>query len=136
MRKRFKLLAVLMMMTIGFTLTGCSTYTSHGNGTMLVEHNDSDDAYFNFSTFDGTKVLKIKASSGDKMKYTGALDKGNVTVYYDNGGGKKELFTIGGGENVENLFVEEVVWIRLLFQIEFDGLVFAICLPSAREGYT
>ena len=42
----------------------------------------------------------------------------------------------GGGENVENLFVEEVVWIRLLFQIEFDGLVFAIGLPSAREGYT
>ncbi len=102
MRKRFKLLAVLMMMTIGFTLTGCSTYTSHGNGTMLVEHNDSDDAYFNFSTFDGTKVLKIKASSGDKMKYTGALDKGNVTVYYDNGGGKKELFTIGAGENVDS----------------------------------
>ena len=102
MRKRFKLLAVLMMMTIGFTLTGCSTYTSHGNGTMLVEHNDSDDAYFNFSTFDGTKVLKNKASSGDKMKYTGALDKGNVTVYYDNGGGKKELFTIGAGENVDS----------------------------------
>ena len=102
MRKRFKLLAVLMMMTIGFTLTGCSTYTSHGNGTMLVEHNDSDDAYFNFSTFDGTKVLKIKASSGDKMKYTGALDKGNATVYYDNGGGKKELFTIGAGENVDS----------------------------------
>ena len=102
MRKRFKLLAVLMMMTIGFTLTGCSTYTSHGNGTMLVEHNDSDDAYFNFSTFDGTKVLKNKASSGDKMKYTGALDKGNVTVYYDNGGGKKELFIIGAGENVDS----------------------------------
>ena len=102
MRKRFKLLAVLMMMTIGFTLTGCSTYTSHGNGTMLVEHNDSDDAYFNFSTFDGTKVLKNKASSGDKMKYTGALDKGNVTVYYDNGGGKKELFIIGAGENADS----------------------------------
>ena len=102
MKKRFKLLAVLMMMTIGFTLTGCSTYTSHGKGAMLVEHNDSDDAYFNFSTFDGTKVLKIKASSGDKMKYTGALDKGNVTVYYDNGGGKKELFTIGAGENVDS----------------------------------
>ena len=102
MKKRFKLLAVLMMLTLGFTLNGCSTYTSHGKGTMMGEHNDSDDAFYTFSTFDGTKVLKIKASSGDKMKYTGALDKGNVTVYYDNGGGKKELFSVGAGENVDS----------------------------------
>ena len=102
MKKRFKLLAVLMMMTLGFTLTGCSTYTSHGKGTMMIEHNDSDDAFYTFTTFDGTKVLKIKASSGDKMKYTGALDKGNVTVYYDKGGGKKELFAVGAGESVES----------------------------------
>ena len=51
----------------------------------------------------GTKSLQMKTKEeGKTLEYSGALGEGKVTVYYDEDGTKKELFTISGGEKVES----------------------------------
>ena len=51
----------------------------------------------------GTKVLQMKTKEeGKTLEYSGSLAEGKVTVYYDEDGTKKELFTISGGEKAES----------------------------------
>ena len=62
-----------------------------------------------FWKFDGTIVFKLKCKDSGKevLKYSGKLEDkneeedGTITVYYDDDGTKKELFTLKNGESVE-----------------------------------
>ena len=103
------------------SLTGCRSYASHYNTTMCVYTNDSDSASLSFSTFEGTKSSKLNSKeSGNSLKYTGKLGKGAATIYYDDDGTRKELFTIKGGETVDSK-IEGLDKGKLYIIFESDG---------------
>ena len=104
MKKTVKYILLLLTVIAVFGLTGCSNYSSHYKAMMYVHSNTSDKAEISFSTFEGTGVYKLKCrDSSEKLKYTGKLDKGSATVYYDNNGTKTELFRVGAGEEVDSV---------------------------------
>ena len=121
MRRKSIIVITLMLMALSFSLTGCNTYTSHGTGTLIVQNNVSDKAEVAFHSLDGTRVYKMKVKdSKEVLKYSGKLDKGNATVYYDNDGDKKELFSLSAGENVDSSF-EALEKGTLYIILETDG---------------
>ena len=100
---RKTLFAVLLALILLLCLAGCSKYSSHYSAVMSVSSNTSNNAYMSFSSFKGTRAFKMNCKSGSEgvLEYSGKLEVGSATVYYDNGGSKTELFSIKGGEKVE-----------------------------------
>ena len=119
MRRKANIILILMVLCL--CLTGCSSYTEHGVGTVIIQNNVSDKATVSFSSLDGTRVYKLKVKdSNDVLKYTGTLAKGSATVYYDNDGTKKELFSVSSGENIDSSF-EALEKGTLYIIVETDG---------------
>lgn len=84
-------------------MAGCSGYASSYSATVLITENTSNSASISFSTMKGSKVLQMKTKEeGKTLEYSGSLAEGKVTVYYDEDGSKKELFTLSGGEKAES----------------------------------
>ncbi|MCR5104867.1 MAG: hypothetical protein K6B68_10505 [Eubacterium sp.] len=111
----------LMILALAFYLTGCSSYTEHGVGTVIIQNNVSDKATVSFSSLNGSRVYKLKVKDAeDVLKYSGKLSKGSATVYYDNDGTKKELFSISDGEDVDSS-LETLEKGTLYIIIETDG---------------
>ena len=111
------MLAVLSL----FGLVGCGKYQSHYSAVMHVHTNTSDSGTMSFSKFEGTETFTLKCTdSGQKLKYSGKLDKGNATVYYDNGGNKTELFKVSAGEEIDST-LEGLEKGKLYIIIETDG---------------
>jgi hypothetical protein len=103
MKKSMKRLMMMLSVLFIFGLAGCGKYQSHYKAVMHVQTNTSDSGTLSFSEFEGTESFKIKCTdSGQKLKYSGKLDKGNATVYYDNGGKKTELFKVSAGEEINS----------------------------------
>ena len=103
MKKSMKSLMVMLAIIFIFGLTGCGKYQSHYSAVMHVHTNDSDSGTMSFSEFEGTESFTLKCTdSGQKLKYSGKLDKGNATVYYDNDGSKTELFKVSSGEEIDS----------------------------------
>ena len=103
--RRF-LVMVLMILSI-LSLTACGKYNSSWSATAFAHSNTSKSASMSFWKFDGTIVFKLKCKDSGKevLKYSGKLDgkeeNGTITVYYDDDGTKKELFSLKNGESVE-----------------------------------
>ena len=98
-------LAVLVaggMIFLVYRETGGFRYRSSYVTTMCVTSSDSDSASISFSTMKGTRVFRLKydGHAGGCIGYNGKLDAGKITVYYDNDGTKKELFTLEAGGTV------------------------------------
>ena len=57
-----------------------------------------------FVEFEGTEVFKLKCKSKDQaiIVYSGKLEAGSLTVYYDCGGTKTELFSLQSGEDIQS----------------------------------
>lgn len=91
---------ILPLILIVLILTGCSKYPSHYNAVGFVHSNDSSSEFMDFHSFDGSISFKLKA--GEQLEYSGKLDIGSATVYYDCDGSKKELFEINSGEEVDS----------------------------------
>ncbi len=93
---------VLVAATVVMT-TACGVkYASHFSATLLVTSNDSDSAKMHFGSFKGTKVFKVKVKDEDSViRYSGELETGSITVYYDTDGTKEEWFTLQAGESVK-----------------------------------
>lgn len=118
---RITVYTFLMILALAFSLTGCSSYTEHGVGTVIIQNNVSDKATVSFSSLDGTRVYELKVkNSKDVLKYSGKLSKGSATVYYDNDGTKKELFSVSAGEDVDSS-LEVLEKGTLYIIIETDG---------------
>lgn len=117
-----KLILTLTLITIVLlALTACSGYPSKYKTTMCVRTNDSDSASLSFSTFEGTESFKLSTKeSGTTLKYSAKLDKGTATIYYDDDGTKKELFTIKAGETVDSK-IENLNSGKLYIIFETDG---------------
>jgi len=122
MKKNWMTALMVMMMAWIMGLAGCSGYASSFKTTMCVTTNTSKDASLSFSTLEGTKVFQMKVDKNAEgvLKYSGKLDGGSATVYYDDNGTKKKLFSVGAGEKVEQS-VEGLETGKLYVIIETDG---------------
>ena len=122
MKKNWMTALMVMMMAWIMGLAGCSGYASSFKTTMCVTTNTSKDASLSFSTLEGTKVFQMKVDKNAEgvLKYAGKLDGGSATVYYDDNGTKKKLFSVGAGEKVEQS-VEGLETGKLYVIIETDG---------------
>lgn len=95
MKKKLVRPIMLFMALFFLGLAGCSSYVSSFSATMMVSNNFNDSASLNFLKMKGTKVLHVKCKSDEgKLNYSGKIGKGRVTVYYDDNGTKKELFSL------------------------------------------
>lgn len=106
MKKRILVFSMALLTILCMGLTGCSGYVSSFRATVLITTSTSSSASVEFSTLTGTKVQQMKTKEdGATLEYSGKLLEGSMTVYYDEDGTKKELFTIKGGENKEGSVV-------------------------------
>ena len=101
MKKTLLIILIVLLVVLSTTaLCACTKYKSSYSATMCISQNVNNKASLDFEGLRGTKVyeLKWKQDSEATIQYTGSVDKGTVTVYYDCGEGKEELFTIKAGE--------------------------------------
>ena len=98
--KRAFLLSVIFILLL--MMTGCGKYVSSYKAIGFVHSNSSDAAEMSFYSFNGRMVFKLKSSGEGDLKYTGKLESGTATVYYDYYGSKSELFTIRSGEEYDS----------------------------------
>ncbi|MGM9632355.1 MAG: hypothetical protein ACI3XL_04610 [Eubacteriales bacterium] len=100
-----KIISVLLVLIMLLSLTSCEGYSA----TMLVKVNTNDYCSANWGTLEGTLVLNTTKKSGtaeSAIHYTASLEEGELTVYYyvrlPGDKQKIELFTIKGGESIED----------------------------------
>lgn len=100
MKKIVLTLFALLFVITG--LTGCCKYVSHYSTVGHVCSSGPDSAWTSFIKFEGTEVFKLKYSSGKpaRIQYSGELETGRLTVYYDCEGRKAELFSLRSGDKV------------------------------------
>ena len=101
--KKTVLLWALIILTV-ISMAGCSKYISHYKAVGFVHSNDSKSAYMSFFEFEGNINFKLKCKSENQaqIKYSGKLETGSITVYYDCGGTKKELFSVCSGDDIQS----------------------------------
>jgi len=90
----------VLLLACCLLLTACGGYRSSFKATSMVENCNSTAASMRFSTLEGTKVYTLKTAKDaeTRLHYSGTLETGKATVYYDDDGEKKTLFEIGAGE--------------------------------------
>ncbi len=101
MRKKMMIVSALFLCLLSFALSGCDKYVSSCSVMACVQTNTSSKASVSFSKLTGKMVYKLKTDTTKVIHYTGELNSGSITVYYDTDGTKKEMFTIKAGENVD-----------------------------------
>lgn len=98
-----KTVAALLAICLLLSLAGCSKYRSKYRAVGFVHSNVSDSAFMNFFEFDGRNVFTLKSkNAGEKLKYSAKLETGAIKVYYDTDSGKKELFSVGAGDEISS----------------------------------
>ena len=101
MKKSMKLICFLLavLFVLPFCLVGCGGYASHYKATLFVHSQKSDEAMANFSSLEGSFVQQLNCKeAGKQLVWSASLGEGKATVFYDNGSGKNELFSLNGGE--------------------------------------
>ncbi len=85
-------------------LAGCGRYSSGYFGTLMVRNNTSGSAYLSFHTLEGTVVFRLECDGENAggIKYSGELESGSVTVYYDSDGTRTELFSVESGGKADS----------------------------------
>ncbi len=95
---------VFAVFVLASCLSGCSKYPSHYKAIGHVYSNNTDSAQMSFFEFDGVEVFKLKCKSKNTatIVYSGKLETGRLTVYYDCGGTKKVLVSLQSGDNIQS----------------------------------
>ena len=102
MKKRIALLLIIVLTISMIGLTGCDQYTSSYNAVGLVTTKDSKSASLSFSTFNGTKVFKLKTGDEDmSLRVYGKLEEGAVEVYCDFGQVLRQLLVMSDDSEFE-----------------------------------
>lgn len=99
---RVLLITCILVFLCILSVTGCGRYSSTYNAVGLVRSNDTDSAYMDFCSFDGTMVFRLKSTGETAIRYSAELESGEATVYYDFDGTKTELFSLKSGEKQES----------------------------------
>ena len=107
---------LLALLFVAFSLTGCGKYVSHYSAVGHVYSNHDESAWMSFVELEGTEVFELKCKSGEtaRIGYSGKLESGNLSVYYDCGGEKKELFSLHAGDDIQSaggVLSEDTVYI-------------------------
>lgn len=100
-----KHLFVLVIIVLSFfCFVGCVKYSSSYSAIASVRTNTSDTASYSFSSFKGRMVFKLKCKDGcsGQLSYSAKLDSGNLTVYVDHDGTKRELVSLKSGDNISS----------------------------------
>lgn len=120
--KKLKITIISLLLLLSVSLTGCGKYVSSYSAAALVKSNTSKSASISFLELKGTVVYTLKCKSGDegKLAYSGTLEGGNLSVYYDNGDGKNLLFSMKDGEVVSSS-LEDLKEGKVYIIIETDG---------------
>ena len=98
--KMKKILPAIIMLLLSNCLIGCK-YSSSYSAIGLFRNNTSSQSSASFYSLQGRLVFNMKAKDSQTLSYTGKLDTGSITVYYDNSGEKTELFSIEDNEIIE-----------------------------------
>ena len=111
------------MLYLVYRETGGFRYRSSCVMNMSVESGYSDSKSFSFGMMKGQKVFRLNydGHEGGRLEYSGKLDAGKLTVYYDNDGTKKELFTLEAGGAVETSDVKLTEKGSVYIIVETDG---------------
>lgn len=103
MKKVACAIIVVVMLVLCFTLSACGAkYVSSYSASLMVKTNTSDKATVSFDSFKGTYVMQLKNNDADEVfiAYNATLGEGNIKVYYDFDGEKKDLFEINTDSSV------------------------------------
>ena len=106
MKKRSKRLLILVMALCALVLlSGCMKYSSSYKAGTLMNSNSHTSPFMEFSTFSGTMAYQLNTGNAAtaKIEAKASLAGGSAKVWYDDGT-KKELFSISGGEEVEETY--------------------------------
>ncbi len=87
---------------------------------MLVKSDSVISHHVSFDSLKGRYVIKLNSGGEGAITYTASLGEGNATVYYDYADKKLELFTISGGQSLQDTagYIEKCV---VYVIIETDG---------------
>lgn len=103
MKKTIKPIAlVLTVISLFLMLASCSDrYVSSYSAIAMTRHNTTDRCSADFKRLSGTLVFKLRPESEGELHYAGALDEGEINVWYDIYGTKELLFNIKAGDTVD-----------------------------------
>ena len=98
MKRFLSLLAIACILLAA--LSACSSYKSSYKAVLLVHSNTNHKAEMSFMEFEGSMVFELKCEDADSISWTAELESGDVTVYFDDGRGRTELFKAGDGASL------------------------------------
>ena len=100
-----KILSLLLLTAVLFSLCSCSAYTSSYRAVKLIKSNNSHSCSASFGSLEGTLVFKLKksdvGSEGD-ISYSITVEEGELYLFYDIYGIKEELAHVKAGESIES----------------------------------
>lgn len=100
MKKFLSVISVILLLAV---FSGCGEYSSSYKAVGFVHSNDSDSAYMTFHSFEGKMVFRLKCREpGSKIRYSGKLESGSVSVSCECGGEKRELFSLSPGDDISS----------------------------------
>jgi len=102
MKKLCFLLAMILTLA---PLCGCSGYVKNYSATILITSCQDDEASMKFDTFKGTYHFKLRGDDAAErtLDYEASLAEGEMNVYIGVNGEKELLFTIKGGESLDEM---------------------------------
>ncbi len=119
-----KILLLLLIPALLLSMFACSPYTSSYSATMLVRSSKRDHCEVHFGTLKGTLVLNTKVTDEDAdglIHYEAELAEGELSVWYDVDGTKEHLFTIKGGESLDDRGGSVSIGDKVIIIIETSG---------------
>ena len=101
----------------------CSCYVSSYKATILITDVQSERAYIHFDSFEGQYVFKLKKlSKGEgNVHFTGSLGEGKIKVSYVSFGKEYSLYTLNGGEKIDDKGIYIEYGTRVPIIIKSDG---------------
>ena len=101
----------------------CSCYASSYKATVLITDVHTESAYIHFDSFEGQYVFKLKKLSRGEgnVHFTGSLGEGKIKVSYVTFGKEYSLYTLNGGEKVDDkgIYIENGTKVPII--IKSDG---------------
>lgn len=121
-----RLLSVILLLSLLFSLCSCDGYVSSYRAVGLVRSNTSHSCEASFLSLNGELVFKIrksdKGSEGD-VSFSVSVEEGEVHLYYDAFGVKEELAHVKSGESVESTggYVEGGMRVYIIIEASGDA---------------